>query len=54
MNHMKPQQLVNQQYFYTHSEHLTLLVEPPLAIEKIVPKKDVFSVPQFGQGPFKN
>lgn len=31
-----------------------MLLEPPLEIDSIVPKKEVFSVPQFGQGPFKN
>lgn len=35
----------------TYFEHLTVLVEPPLDIESIVPKKETFSVPQFGQGP---
>lgn len=53
MNNMKQRWLVRQQYFCTYSEHFTLLLEPPLEIDSIVPKKEVFSVPQFGQGPFK-
>ena len=35
----------------THFEHLTVLVVPPLDIDNMVPKKEVFSVPQLGQGP---
>jgi len=35
----------------THFEHFNLFVVPPLEIERIVPKKETFSVPQFGQGP---
>lgn len=35
-------------------EHLALLVEPPLDIDSMVPKKEVFSVPQLGHGPYKN
>lgn len=34
-------------------EQLIVLVVPPLEIDSIVPKKETFSVPQFGQGPFK-
>ena len=36
----------------TYFEHLTLLVAPPLDIDSMVPKNEVFSVPQFGQGPW--
>lgn len=38
--------------FYTYFSHLTVLVELPLEIDNIVPKNEVFSVPQLGQGPF--
>lgn len=31
-----------------------MFVEPPFEIDSIVPKKEVFSVPQFGQGPYRN
>lgn len=34
-------------------EHLRLFVLPPLETDNMVPKKETFSVPQFGQGPFK-
>lgn len=37
----------------SYLEHLTALVLPPLEIDRIVPKKEVFSVPQFGQGPYE-
>lgn len=36
----------------TYLEHLTLLVEPPLAIDSMDPKNELFSVPQFGHGPW--
>lgn len=42
---------------YTNSveqfEHLRVLEVPPLEIDNMVPKKEPFSVPQLGQGPFK-
>lgn len=39
-------------YMQTYFEHFTLLVEPPLETDNMVPKNEVFSVPQFGQGPW--
>lgn len=44
---------VNQKdiYLTTYFVHFTELVEPPLDTERMVPKKEVFSVPQLGQGP---
>lgn len=42
-----------QECLCTYFSHLTLLVEVPLEIDSIVPKKEVFSVPQLGHGPFK-
>ena len=30
-----------------------MLAEPQLDIDRMVPKKETFSVPQFGQGPLK-
>uniref|UniRef100_A0A0A9DQV4 Uncharacterized protein n=1 Tax=Arundo donax TaxID=35708 RepID=A0A0A9DQV4_ARUDO len=42
---------------YTNSvlqfAHFTLFVVPPLETDSIVPKKERFSVPQFGHGPFR-
>lgn len=35
----------------TYFEHFTLLVAPPLDMDNIVPKNEVFSMPQFGHGP---
>lgn len=34
-------------------EHLSVLVVPPLEMDSMVPKKETFSVPQFGQRPFR-
>ena len=33
--------------------HFTLFLAPPLGTDSIVPKKERFSLPQFGHGPFK-
>lgn len=38
-------------YLSTYFMHFTELLEPPLDTERMVPKKEVFSVPQLGQGP---
>lgn len=35
----------------TYFEHFTVFVEP-LGMDNILPKKEPFSVPQFGQGPW--
>lgn len=35
----------------TYLEHLSVFILPPLGIDSIVPKKETFSVPQFGQTP---
>lgn len=35
----------------TYFAHFTLFVVPPLETDSIVPKKERFSVPQFGHGP---
>jgi len=40
-------------HFYTYFSHLTLLLVS-LETDSIVPKKEVFSVPQLGQGPFRD
>lgn len=37
--------------YVTYFVHLTVFVVPPLEIDNIVPKNEVFSVPQFGQRP---
>jgi len=37
----------------TQFEHFTEFFTPPLGTDNIVPKKERFSFPQFGHGPFK-
>lgn len=41
----------NYEAWKTYFEHLTVFVVPLLGMVSIVPKKELFSVPQFGQGP---